>query len=47
MEEGAHKILLGKPERKHSSGRPDSRWEDNLIWDFKEVDYGKHLPRIG
>ena len=46
----AHKFLLGKPEEKCPRGRPKIRWEDNTIWDLKEMDYeviGKHLPKIG
>ena len=30
-------------------GRPKIRWEDNIIWDLKAVDYeviGKHLSKI-
>ena len=33
-----HKLLLGKPEGKHTCGRPKIRWEDNISWDLKEVD---------
>ena len=31
-------------------GRPKIRWEGNIIWDLKEVEYEgdeKNLPRIG
>ena len=35
----AHKLLLGKPEGKRSRGRPKIRWENNIFWDLKEVDY--------
>ena len=31
----AHKLLLGKPDRKS----PKLRWEDNIIWVLKEVEY--------
>ena len=35
----AHKLLLGKLEEKHPLGRPKIRWEDNIIWDLREVGY--------
>ena len=35
----AHKLLLGKSEVKRPRGRPKIRWEDNIFWDLKEVDY--------
>ena len=38
-ERRAHKLLLGKPEEKIPLGRPKIRWQDNIIWDLKEVDY--------
>ena len=38
MEEG-HKLLLRKRERTRPCGRPKIRWEDNTIWDLKEVNY--------
>ena len=28
-----------KTEGKHPYSRPKIRWEDNIIWDLKEVDY--------
>ena len=34
-----HNLHLEKPNRKRPSGRPKIRWEDNIIWDMKEVDY--------
>ena len=39
MEEGAHKLLIGKPDGKHPRGRLKIRWKENIIWDLKEVDY--------
>jgi len=27
---GAHRVLVGKPERKKPLGRPKRRWEDNI-----------------
>ena len=38
-ERRAHKLLLEKPEGKRPLGRPKIRWEDNITWDLKEVDY--------
>ena len=35
----AYKLLLGKPEGKCPLGRPEIRWEDNIIWDLKELGY--------
>ena len=35
----AHKLLLGKPKGKHPPGKPKIRWEDNITWDLKDVDY--------
>ena len=39
MEEGrgVQKVLVGKPERKSSLGRPRRRWEDNIRLDLQEV----------
>jgi hypothetical protein len=34
---GVRRILLGKPERKRSFGRPRCRWEDNIKMDIWEV----------
>ena len=39
MEKGHTKLLLGEPEGKHPPDRPKIRWDDNIIWDLKEVDY--------
>jgi len=33
----AHKIFVGKPERKRSLGRPRSRLEDNITMDLREI----------
>ena len=35
----SHKILIGKPEGIRPRGRPNIRWENNIIRDLKEVDY--------
>jgi hypothetical protein len=32
-----HRVLVGKPERKRSLGRPRRRWEDNIKMDLQEV----------
>mgnify|MGYP007064022957 CR=1 FL=1 len=37
--EEAYKILIGKREGKRLCVRPKIRWEDNIIWDLKEVNY--------
>ena len=39
MEEGrgVHKVLVGKPERNRTSGRPRLRWEDNVKMHLQEV----------
>ena len=37
MEEGAFKILKGKPTGKRPLGRPSRRWEDNNRKDLKEI----------
>jgi hypothetical protein len=36
-ERGVHRVLVGKPERKRSLGRPRRRWEDNIKMDVQEV----------
>ena len=33
----AYRVLVGKPERKRSLGRPRSRWEYNIKMDLQEV----------
>jgi len=32
---GAHRILIGKPERRRPRGKPRHRWNDNIKADFK------------
>jgi hypothetical protein len=32
-----HRMLVGKPERKRTLGRPRLRWEDNIKMDLQEV----------
>jgi hypothetical protein len=36
---GLHRVMVGKPERKRSIGRPRRRWE-NYKMDLQEVGYG-------
>ena len=33
------KLHPGKPEGKRPRDRPKIMWEDNIIWNLKEVDY--------
>jgi hypothetical protein len=35
-----YKVLVGKPERKKSLGRPRRRWEDGIRMDFRENGLG-------
>ena len=35
----AHKFLLGEPEGNGPHDRPKMRWENNIIWNLKEVGY--------
>ena len=37
MEEGAFKILTGKPTGKRLLGRPRARWVDNIRMDLKQI----------
>jgi hypothetical protein len=38
---GLYKVLVGKPERKRSFGRPRRRWEDNIKMDLQEIGCGE------
>ena len=38
---GVHRVLVGKPERKRSLGRPRRRWEHNIKMDLQEVGGGR------
>jgi hypothetical protein len=40
-ERGAHRVLVGKPERKRPFGRPRCRWKDNIKMDLQEVGVGR------
>jgi hypothetical protein len=35
-----YRVLVGKPGRKRSLGRPRCRWEDNIKMDLEEVRCG-------
>jgi hypothetical protein len=35
-----YKVLVGKPERKGSLGRPRRRWEDEIRMDLREIGLG-------
>ena len=37
---GVYRVLVAKPERKISLGRPRHRWEDNIKMDLQEVRWG-------
>jgi hypothetical protein len=34
---GIYRVLVGRPERKRSLGRPRRRWEDNIKMDLREI----------
>jgi hypothetical protein len=34
---GAHRVSVGRPERKRRLGRPRTRWEDNIEMYIQEV----------
>ncbi|KAJ9574390.1 hypothetical protein L9F63_025964, partial [Diploptera punctata] len=38
-ERRAWNLLVGKPEGKRPVGRPRMRWENNINYDLREVDY--------
>jgi len=38
--ERVYRVLVGKPERKRSLGRPRIRWEDNIKMELHEVGGG-------
>jgi len=40
---GVYRILVGKPERKRSLGRPRRRWRDNIKMDLQEMGWGHGL----
>jgi hypothetical protein len=37
---GAYNILVGKPERRRPLGRPRRKWEDNILMDPGEIEFG-------
>jgi hypothetical protein len=44
--EGAHRVLVGKPEGKRPLGRPRNGWEDNIKMDLQEVEWGGGIDWI-
>jgi len=34
---GVYRVLVGKPEGKRPTGRPNCRWEDNIKMDLQDV----------
>jgi hypothetical protein len=36
-EKNAYRLLMGKPERKRSLGRPSGRWVDNIAMDLGDT----------
>jgi hypothetical protein len=36
-----YRVLVGKPERKNTHGRPRCGWEDNIKMDLKDVEWGE------
>jgi len=45
-EKGVYRVLVGKPERKRTLGRPRRRWVDNIRIDLQEVGCG-YMDWIG
>ena len=39
MEEGHTSFMYENQRKSVPRGRPKIRWDDNIIWDLKEVDY--------
>ena len=37
LSRNAHRVLVGRPERKRPLGRLQQRWEDNIKMDLREV----------
>jgi len=37
---GVYRVLVGKPEGKRPLRRPRRRWEDNIMMDLQEVEWG-------
>jgi len=37
---GAHRVLVGKPDKKKSFGRPRCRWADNIKKYLPKVEWG-------
>jgi len=43
---GVYRVLVWKPERKRTLGRPRHRWEDNIKMDIQEVGFGTWIELI-
>jgi len=43
---GVYRVLVWKPERKRTLGRPRHRWEDNIKMDIQEVGFGAWIELI-
>jgi hypothetical protein len=43
---GAHRFIVGKPERKRPLGRPRRRWDSNNMMDPQEVCWGTRTGLI-
>jgi len=37
---GLYRVLVGKPKRRRTLGRPRHRWEDNIMMDLPEAGCG-------
>ena len=44
---GVYRVLVGKPEGRRPLGRPRHRWEDNIMMDLQEEEWGYGLNRAG
>ena len=40
-ERGVYRVLVGKPERRRTLGRPRCRWVDNIRMDLQEMGCGR------
>jgi hypothetical protein len=46
-ERKVYKVLVGKPKGKRPLGRPNSRWEDGIRMDLREIGWGCGVDSIG
>jgi hypothetical protein len=42
---GVYRVLVGRPERWRTLGRPRRRWEDNIKMDLQKVGWGFGLDQ--